>query len=104
MRALVSYDIDRGDPDFPRILLAVSDCFPAGRISPLTNQTMLVEPITVRQFDRINTQLTKVAAEFAGRLFYVFSLHSDDDPIFGVFRTATPATVVVANGAGGNEQ
>lgn len=44
---------------------------------------MRVDPITVKRFDKINTQLTSVAAKHTGPIFHVFSLHSEDDPIFG---------------------
>lgn len=91
MRALISWDVERTDPEFQRILMAIGDCFPERKLTPLTNQTAVVGPISVRQFDRSNLRLQSVATQFAGRFFYVFSLHSDDDPIFGVFRSAGPA-------------
>jgi hypothetical protein len=104
MRALLSLDVDPGDPDLTRIIVAVSDCFPAGVLEPLTNTTTRVRKITVKQFDAVAGRLDTVAAQFAGRRFYVFSLHSDNDPILVRPRPASaavPSVAVVDDGGPG---
>jgi hypothetical protein len=96
MRALFSWDVDRADPEFPSILLAIGDCFPAKKLESLTNQTARVDKITQKQFVDINERLQQIAAQYAGRMFYVFSLHSEKDPIYGTFRSTSPGANVVA--------
>jgi hypothetical protein len=88
VRAVFSWDVERQDPQFQQILLQVGDCFPRGTVKTLTNHTAVVEPMNARRFDEIDQKLRSVAQQYSGRLFYVFSLHSDRDPVWGVFRDA----------------
>ncbi|MGQ0714555.1 MAG: hypothetical protein ACT4PJ_12610 [Gemmatimonadaceae bacterium] len=101
MRALLSWDVATNDPALPSILIAIADCFPAQKLETLTNQTLRASKISQKQFVEINDRLQLVAAQYAGRMFYVFSLHSESDPIYGAFRPAAPVPNVVAVTPGG---
>jgi hypothetical protein len=101
MRALISWDVATSDPSLPSIVLAIADCFPAQMLESLTNQTARANGITKKQFVEINDRLKQVATQYAGRMFYVFSLHSEKDPIYGVFRPTTSGSTVVAVTPGG---
>lgn len=101
MRALLSWDVPANDPALPSILIAIADCFPAQKLETLTNQTARANKITQKQFLEINDRLQLVAAQYAGRMFYVFSLHSENDPIYGAFRPAALGASVIAGTPGG---
>ena len=101
MRALVSWDIPASDPSFPSIILAIADCFPPQMLEPMTNHTARAKGITKKQFVEINDRLKQVATLYAGRMFYVFSLHSENDPIYAVPRPTVPGPTVVAVTPGG---
>jgi hypothetical protein len=96
MRALISWDVDRSDPDYQRILIAIVDCFPAGKLTSLTQQTARADKITQKQFVDVNTRLQQVSGEYVGRMFYVLSLHSENDPIYGTYRSTSTGPSVVA--------
>ncbi|HJR65955.1 MAG TPA: hypothetical protein VJ802_05965 [Gemmatimonadaceae bacterium] len=101
MRALLSWDVAANDPALPSILIAIADCFPAQKLETLTNQTARANKITQKQFVDINDRLQTLAAQYAGRMFYVFSLHSESDPIYGTFRPTGVGPNVVAGTPGG---
>jgi hypothetical protein len=100
MRALISWDVAGNDPALPSILIAIADCFPAQKLETLTNQAARANKITQKQFVEINDRLQSVAAQYPGRMFYVFSLHSESDPIYGTFRPTGVGPNVVAGGGG----
>ena len=101
MRALLSWDVAANDPALPAILIAIADCFPAQKLETLTNQTARANKLTQKQFVEINDRLQMLSAQYAGRLFYVFSLHSESDPIYGTFRPTGAGANVVAGIPGG---
>jgi hypothetical protein len=101
MRALISWDVPPNDPALPSILIAIADCFPAQKLETLTNQTARANKITQKQFVEINDRLQVVAAQYAGRMFYVFSLHNENDPIYGTLRPTGAGPSVVAGPPGG---
>ena len=96
MRALISWDVDRADPEFQRILIAIVDSFPQQTLEMLTNQTARANKITQKQFVAINERLERLAVQYARRMFYVFSLHSDKDPIYAEPRPVSTGPAVVA--------
>jgi hypothetical protein len=101
MRALISWDAPANDPALPSILIAIADCFPAKMLETLTNHTARANKITQKQFVEINDRLKVVAEQYAGRLHYVFSLHSENDPIYGKFRPTGAGPTVIAGPPGG---
>jgi hypothetical protein len=92
MRALFSWDVDRADPQFQQILVDMAGCLPNTRTKPLTNHSALIESTNVKEFNALYQALKQVSDRYAGRLFFVFSLHSENDPIWGLFRA--PATAL----------
>lgn len=94
MRALLSWDVDDRDPEYEQIVIALGGCLPADRVRPLTNTTVLIDPLNARQFNELYLRIEELAETFDGRLFFVFSLHENRAPIWGVYRGVSSDFVV----------
>ena len=94
MRALISWDVDPSDPQFQQIILDLGATLPVGRVSPLTNHTGLIDPITTGQFQELARQLERLAARYEQRPFLFLSLHPSNSVIWGAWRQ--PGTALLA--------
>jgi hypothetical protein len=100
MRALLSWDLADDDPEYDQIVMALGGTLPAGKVRALTNNTALIEPLNAKQFNALFLRVEEIATQYAGRLFFVLSLHEARGPIWGVYRGVSASFVVNTPPAG----
>ena len=93
MRALLSWDINPSDPELQQMVLELGAVLPPGRVVAVTNHSVIVDPITTNQFSSLFNAVDSVADRYAGRLFFVFSLHPSNSPIWARPRPSAPSGV-----------